>query len=92
LPEECVQIGIANRVFPPNTLDERTRHWALEIAAGAPLALAWTKKLLRSVDRMELADVISAEALIQDKLIESRDHKEAVRAFFKKKRPAFKGL
>ena len=89
--EECLGYGIANKVVAADALDQTTRAWAEKLAAGAPLSLAASKRLLRSVGGMSFGDAISAEGLEQVPLLKSNDFKEGVAAFFDKRKPDWTG-
>lgn len=88
---ECAEMGIANKVVPTADIDTATREWAEKLAEGAPLSMAATKRMLRSVGAMSFGDAISAEAREQTHLLQSKDFAEGVRAFFAKEKPAFQG-
>ena len=88
---ECLQFGIANKLFSPDELDAETQNWARRLADGAPLAMAAAKRLLRSVGHMDYGDVISHEGLEQNPLIQSADCMAGIQAFFKKEKPTFSG-
>jgi 2-(1,2-epoxy-1,2-dihydrophenyl)acetyl-CoA isomerase len=88
---ECVGYGIANRTFPLYELDAGVAQWAERLASGPPLAMAAAKKLLRGNHRRDFSEAISAEALLQGPLTRSEDFRNAVKAFFDKRQPQFKG-
>lgn len=89
---ECEGYGIANKVVSTDQIDTATREWAERLAAGAPLGMAATKRLLRQVGAMSFGDAISVEGREQGALLRSQDFREGVRAFFAKEKPAFQGM
>jgi 2-(1,2-epoxy-1,2-dihydrophenyl)acetyl-CoA isomerase len=88
---ECLELGIANKLFAPGDLEAGTRAWAQELAKGAPLAMAAAKRVLRQASSMRFGETISAEAGEQDRLTKSRDFAQAVAAFFNREKPVFRG-
>lgn len=88
---ECLEHGIANRVVASDAIDAETRAWAESLAARAPLAMAATKRMMRTVGAMSFGDAISAEGREQSALLKTADFREGVRAFFAKEKPVFRG-
>lgn len=88
---ECLELGICNHVVPIEKLEETVMKHATKISIGAPLAQAAVKKILRQVGTMTLAETINLEADLQQALTESEDCRNAVKAFFAKEKPVFKG-
>ena len=88
---ECLDCGIANKLFAEAELDAGTLEWAQKLAAGAPLSMGAAKRLLRQVGRMDYGSAISTEGLEQTDLAHSDDFKEGVQAFFDKRKPVFSG-
>jgi len=88
---ECLDLGLANKVVAKEGLREQTQQWAEHIALGAPLAQAAVKKLMREASTMTYADVTKREAVEQSVLLESEDSKNAVAAFFAKENAVFEG-
>lgn len=89
--ERCVQLGLANRTAPAESLLDDTIAWARSIAEQAPLSLAATKKAMRHAAGHDWASTFDVEAPLQRKLRESEDCAEGVAAFFQKRKPEFKG-
>ncbi|WKD49043.1 enoyl-CoA hydratase/isomerase family protein [Microbulbifer spongiae] len=82
--EQCLYLGIANKVVPANTLLTETQSWAEQIAKGSPLAQKYSKKLLRHIIMADLPEAFDIEAKFQNKTTDSYDFKNAVAAFFEK--------
>lgn len=88
---DCARYGIANKVVPADRLEETTQAWAAKLAQGAPLAQGAAKRLLRQVGGVSYEEAILLEAKEQDGLTKSEDCKEAVTAFFEKRKPVYRG-
>jgi 2-(1,2-epoxy-1,2-dihydrophenyl)acetyl-CoA isomerase len=89
--KEAERIGIVNRVVPDAQLDAFVDDWARHLAAGPPLALQMTKRMLGMGLAMSLSEALHQEALAQSVTAASEDTAEALRAFFQKREPTFKG-
>ena len=89
--EECLEYGIANKLFSADELDSKTLDWAKSLADGPPLAMGAIKRLLRKIGKLDYGEAISTEALEQNALTESEDFTTGVAAFFAKEKPIFKG-
>ena len=89
--QEAERIGLVNRVVPDAELDGVVDDWAERLAAGPPIALAQTKRLLNNAFSYGLAEAMDAEGMAQSVNIASDDTREAMVAFFKKRDPVFKG-
>lgn len=89
--QQCLELGLANRVVSAESLIEEAQAWAEQMAQGAPLAQAAVKKLMRNATSMSYAEVVDQEAVEQSKLIESDDSRNAIAAFFAKRKAVFKG-
>jgi enoyl-CoA hydratase/carnithine racemase len=88
---EAEAIGLVNRVVPDDVLDAFVEDWALRLAAGAPLALQMTKKLLSNAFSIGLSEALDAEAAAQTVNLVSHDTKEGFAAFLEKRKPVFRG-
>jgi len=89
--EQAERIGLVNRVVPEAELDALVADWAARLAAGPPLALAMSKRLLNQAFATGLAEALDAEGMAQSVNTASEDTKEAFRAFFQKREPTFRG-
>ncbi|MBX2849557.1 MAG: enoyl-CoA hydratase/isomerase family protein [Acidiferrobacterales bacterium] len=89
--QQCLDDGIANRVVSAQDLMAEAQAWAERLALGAPLSQAYTKQLMRKAPLMSYQDVVVEESRLQAKLIQSEDSANAIKAFFAKEKPVFKG-
>ncbi|MBI2918064.1 MAG: enoyl-CoA hydratase/isomerase family protein [Chloroflexi bacterium] len=89
--QEAYEIGMLNRVVALDKLPEATLELARGIAAAPPLAVPVIKRLVHSGLNTELAAQVEFEATSIAGLFQTRDHSEAVRAFFQKRPAVFTG-
>lgn len=87
----CRELGLVNRVVPKGTALATAYEWAQRLAAGPPLALAHTKRILRECSALNLPRAQELEADAQAECIDSGDFREGVAAFFAKRPPQFTG-
>jgi len=87
----CVELGLANRTAPADSLLDEALAWARSIAERAPLSIAATKKAMRHATGHDWASTFDVEAPLQRRLRESEDCAEGVAAFFEKRKAHFKG-
>jgi enoyl-CoA hydratase len=88
---EAERIGLVNRVVPAAELDAAAMALAERLAAGAPLAVRYTKLAVNKLvkDALNVAfDVATAYELVT---FQSEDHGEALAAIREKRPPVFKG-
>ncbi len=85
------QIGLVNHVVPVDELDAFVDDWAARLAAGPPIALAMTKKLLDNSFNATLDEALNDEGLSQTVNFSTEDTAEAIRAFVDKREPKFSG-
>lgn len=88
---ECKDLGIANRTYPADVLDAETIAWATRIAAAAPLAVAATKRVLRTMVGRSWAETVKVEAEEQNSLVKTNDSKRGAAAFRTRTAPIFEG-
>jgi 2-(1,2-epoxy-1,2-dihydrophenyl)acetyl-CoA isomerase len=85
------QLGLANAVVPHGQLDEVVAGVAQRIAAGPPMALSMTKRMLDSAASASLVQALEAEAVAQNVNLGTKDLVEALKAFAEKRPPVFEG-
>ncbi len=84
-------MGLVNRVLPDAELDAFVDDWATRLAAGPPIALAMTKRLLNNSSNVTLEEALDDEGLSQTVNFGTHDTREAVLAFMEKREPSFRG-
>lgn len=89
--KEAAELGLVNRVVPASEIDAFVADWADRLAAGPPLALSMTKRLLTNSFSMSMDEALEAEGMAQSVNAGTEDTPEAIRAFFERREPRFKG-
>jgi enoyl-CoA hydratase/carnithine racemase len=89
--EDCLRIGLANRVVPQDAVLAEALALARRLAAGPGLALAMTKKMVWHEWPMDLDAAIEQEAQAQALLLRAHDHREFYNAWMEKREPRFLG-
>jgi len=88
---EALACGLVSRVVAPEALMDEARALAMQIAANPPHAVRMTKRLIRESRLASLSAILEASAAAQALCHTTRDHQEAVEAFFEKRDPKFTG-
>jgi 2-(1,2-epoxy-1,2-dihydrophenyl)acetyl-CoA isomerase len=88
---EAGEIGLVNRVLPDAELDAFVDGWAADLAAGPPIALAMTKRLLNNSFNVTLEEALDDEGVSQTVNLGTADNREAISAFLAKRAPKFEG-
>ena len=88
---EAEELGLVNRVVPADELDAFVDDWASRLAAGPPIALSLSKKMLNNATHVTLAQALEDEARSQSVTLASDDTADAFKAFVEKREPNFKG-
>jgi enoyl-CoA hydratase/carnithine racemase len=89
--DEALALGLVNRVVPVDGLDKLVDEWAARLAAGPPIALAMTKRMLNRSFEQSFEQALDDEARSQAVNFGTTDTVEAVEAFIAKREPHFKG-
>lgn len=87
--EECLSLGIANRVVPFDELQETANELARGIANGPREAIRYMKENVNFAVGADLKASLAQEADRMVRCSRTDDHREAVRAFMEKRPPRF---
>jgi enoyl-CoA hydratase/carnithine racemase len=87
----CETLGLVNRVVPDAELRDAAFVLAKSLAEGPSIALAYMKDNLDRAVTSDFLDSMDQEAENMVRAARTTDHKEAVRAFIDKRKPAFSG-
>lgn len=88
-PAEALSIGLVNRLYPREQLDENTFKFAQNLAQGAGKALAQTKRFMIESAGMSLQEALELEGKLVETLYTTPDALEGFRAFVEKRAPRF---
>jgi len=86
---EAVELGIANAVLPAAEVLPHAQRMAARFKALAPGAVRDTKRLMRARSKDEIDRAMREEALVFIERLKSPEVKEALQAFFEKRKPDF---
>ncbi|MDF1721832.1 MAG: crotonase/enoyl-CoA hydratase family protein [Minwuia sp.] len=88
---QAAEWGLASKCVPAEALLDEARALAARIASNPPEVLRMSKRLLREGQKNDLKGVLELSAAFQALAHQTRDHGEAVEAFFEKRDPTFVG-
>jgi len=88
---EAERIGLVNRVVPAAELQGEALAFAERLAAGAPLAVRYTKLAVNKLLKDALNVAFDASTALELVTFHSDDHREALAAWKEKRQPDFKG-
>ena len=87
--EECLALGIANRVVPFDALQNSANELARQLANGPRTAIRYMKENINRALGADLKTCLALEAQGVVRSTTTDDHREAVRAFVEKRPPRF---
>jgi enoyl-CoA hydratase len=88
---EAERIGLVNRVVPAADLDREAMALAQRLAAGAPLAVRYTKLAVNKLVKDALNVAFDTSTALELVTFRSDDHQEALAALREKRPPTFTG-
>ena len=90
--DEALDIGLVHRVVAPDEFTDHVAEFAARLAAGPPIAHAWTKRAIHRSLGVDMDAEFEFEIFAQVQCIQTEDHHEGVAAFREKRRPEFRGV
>jgi enoyl-CoA hydratase/carnithine racemase len=88
---QAQELGLVTEVVPDAELMPRARQWAERLAAGPPIAIRITKRMMYKQLTMGLENALEDAALGTLAANYTEDAKEGIAAFHEKRPPKFKG-
>ena len=88
--KEALNYNLVNKVISSELFMEKVKKLTIELSLGAPMAFAFTKKLLREAYNNDLDTHLEREAEQIVKTAGTQDFQEGLKAFFEKRKPIFK--
>lgn len=90
-PQEALDLGIVNKLFPPESLLASSKEYAMKLATGPTKALGYIKRCVHEGVQKPLRDGLALERELVAELFASEDAREGLTAFIEKRKPEFKG-
>jgi len=90
-PEQALEVGLVNKVFPPESLMEETMNFAKDLANGPTKAMGLIKKSVNAVWERDFDGGIDAELEAFQEVLTTKDAVEGVKAFVEKRKAKFTG-
>jgi enoyl-CoA hydratase/carnithine racemase len=88
--QEAHRMGIVNRLLPVGDVDAFAYAQAVKLAALPASSLRVTKRLMKGANGQEIAERMKEEVVHFSKMLLAPEAREAMMAFFQKRKPDFK--
>jgi len=89
--ETALRMGLVTEVVPDEQLLPTARQWADKLAAGPPIAVRITKRMMYKQQTMSLENALEDAAMAVMITNYRQDVKEGTAAFHEKRKPRFQG-
>jgi len=89
LPEQALEWGLVNEIFPSDKFMQETMTLAAKLSAGPVGAYGMAKQVFNKAILPNLEEALKAEADAQEIAGKSAEHKEGVSAFMGKRKPKY---
>lgn len=89
--QRAYEIGLVNKVCPPENLLEEAKKFALKLAKLPPFALKMAKNAMNYGYDLSLDNANKLEISCIAQCFSTQDQKEGMKAFLEKRKPTFKG-
>ncbi|MED5812084.1 enoyl-CoA hydratase-related protein [Mycolicibacterium sp. 050232] len=89
--DECLRLGLVNRVVPAEQVDQAADALAVQLAAGPSVMLALTKRLLSVASESPRERAFEQEAWAAELISRTSDLQEGLQAFAERRPPRFTG-
>jgi enoyl-CoA hydratase/carnithine racemase len=89
--DEALELGIVDRVFPEDKLEDEALAYAAKLATGATLAQGYIKLSVNMGLEASLSEGLAIERAHQNQLFSSEDVAEGLKAFLEKRPPQYRG-
>ena len=85
----AAELGLINRAVPADQLDTAIEEIIADLRKGGPTALGFAKRLVYEVPRMEQKEAFKWTARLSGELFAGEEAAEGMKAFLKKRKPAW---